>query len=142
MNFFLPTLLSFPCLPSPPFPPGLVFLAREKRCPVSIEKWITHGLLPTPACPGEGRWLCRDLEETQRVSGEPAAQPAAQPAGGTDSALGKHFLLAGRYEEGTEIPVYLMIYYSPRLFSSFFLSFFFFLFLYLIFFPFYIFLVL
>lgn len=55
----------------------------------------------------------------------PQHSPQHSPPGARTAALGKHFLLAGRYEEGTEIPVYLMIYYSPRLFSSFFLSFFF-----------------
>lgn len=47
--------------------------------------------------------------------------PQHSPPRARTTALRKHFLLAGRYEEGTEIPVYLMIYYSRR-FSSFFPS--------------------
>lgn len=72
---------SFSPLPEP------VPLPRATRCPVSIENQITHGLPHISALLSERRWLCRDLEETHTVSGEPTAEPAEDTNNSTAKTL-------------------------------------------------------
>lgn len=108
-------------LPPLPRPSPLSFLPQRL---LSADNQITRAVLRLSAPPREGRCCVGIWRKRTQLEWSPQHGPLRTQT----TALRKHFLLAGRYEEGTEIPVYLMIYYSPRLFSSlsppFFLSFF------------------
>lgn len=59
----------------------------DESTPVNFFAFMAHGLPHISALLSEGRWLCRDLEETHTVSGEPTAEPAEDTNNSTAKTL-------------------------------------------------------